>query len=43
MPKGASVKKKYVVELTKEERERLLKLIRAGEAPQGCSTVPASS
>jgi transposase len=27
------VKKKYVVELTKEERERLLKLIRAGEAP----------
>jgi hypothetical protein len=33
MPKGATtVKKKYVVELTKEERERLLKLIRAGEA-----------
>jgi len=27
------VKKKYVVELTKEERERLLKLISAGEAP----------
>jgi len=31
--KGAAVRKKYVVELTKEERERLLKLIRAGEAP----------
>lgn len=27
------MKKKYVVELTKEERERLLKLISAGEAP----------
>jgi hypothetical protein len=27
------VRKKYVVELTKEERERLLKLIRSGEAP----------
>ena len=27
------MKKKYVVELTREERERLLKLIRAGEAP----------
>ena len=27
------MRKKYVVELTKEERERLLKLIRAGEAP----------
>jgi hypothetical protein len=27
------VKKKYVVELTKEERERLLKLISAGESP----------
>jgi len=27
------VKKKYVVELAREERERLLKLIRAGEAP----------
>jgi hypothetical protein len=33
MPKGAALKKKYVVELTREERERLLKLIRAGEAP----------
>ena len=27
------MRKKYVVELTKEERERLLKLIRVGEAP----------
>jgi len=27
------VKKKYVVKLAREERERLLKLIRAGEAP----------
>jgi hypothetical protein len=27
------VRKKYVVELTREERERLLKLIRSGEAP----------
>lgn len=27
------MRKKYVVELTQEERERLLKLIRAGEAP----------
>ena len=27
------MKKKYVVELTREERERLLKLIRAGESP----------
>lgn len=27
------MKKKYVVELTKEERDRLLKLIRSGEAP----------
>lgn len=27
------MRKKYVVELTREERERLLKLIRAGEAP----------
>ncbi len=27
------MKKKYVVELTKDERERLLKLISAGEAP----------
>ncbi len=27
------MRKKYVVELTKEERERLLMLIRAGEAP----------
>ncbi len=27
------MRKKYVVELTKEERERLLRLIRAGEAP----------
>jgi hypothetical protein len=27
------VRKKYVVELTEEERERLLRLIRAGEAP----------
>ena len=33
MSKGAAVRKKYVVELTKEERERLLKLIRSGEAP----------
>jgi hypothetical protein len=33
MPKGAAMRKKYVVELTKEERERLLKLIRVGEAP----------
>jgi hypothetical protein len=33
MPKGAVVRKKYLVELTKEERERLLKLIRVGEAP----------
>ena len=27
------MKKKYLVELTKQERERLLRLIRAGEAP----------
>jgi transposase len=34
MPKGAAaMRKKYMVELTKEERERLLKLIRSGEAP----------
>jgi hypothetical protein len=33
MPKGVAVRKKYVVELTEEERGRLLKLIRAGEAP----------
>ncbi len=33
MQKGAAVHKKYLVELTKDERERLLKLIRAGEAP----------
>jgi hypothetical protein len=33
MSKGAAVRKKYVVELTKEEREHLLKLITSGEAP----------
>jgi hypothetical protein len=33
MTRRATVKKKYVVELRREERERLLKLIRAGEAP----------
>ena len=27
------MRKKYIVELTNEERDRLLKLIRSGEAP----------
>jgi transposase len=33
MTRRATVKKNYVVGLRREERERLLKLIRAGEAP----------
>lgn len=33
MLKEVAVRKKYIVELTEEERGRLLKLIRAGEAP----------
>ncbi len=33
MLKGVAVRKKYVVELMREERERLLGLIRTGEAP----------
>lgn len=35
--------KKYVVELTKDERKRLRKLISAGTPRQGCSTAPEYS